>query len=473
MSGGKTGYQTRSIAPSPITIVSRRSSVRPATSKVGRRERPGELEPRVGEDRVGQPQAFGELALVGGVLGGEPEHRVRSGLEQLGVVVAKAARLGRAAAGARGSGPSRPPARARPAARSTGRRRRSCALRAPRATRTLRSSRRARSAAARCPGGGRRRRRRRAPAGRREASRDRSSRPILESAACSRSASSGSSTWSSAPTSSRASRSARPRSPRAPTSSGARRRSAPSSRRSSARATSPTRTPRPAGSRPTPATASTPTRCSRPAPGPGRASGNIDLSQMRREIEEALRETASTLSRMTDLLAVATAPPLSAARVHRVEVLQLQPEVVMVVVIASNGAVTKRMFNFAAPVDPGLVEWASSFLNERLSGLALGARMTGDRLDDPELGPAERAFLAELARRLHRARAVGGERPLRRGRRPPALGRARSRPAARRLADAGARAPRRACSRSCARPSTSARCSCGSAARTRRRSCAR
>ncbi len=69
----------------------------------------------------------------------------------------------------------------------------------------------------------------------------------------------------------------------------------------------------------------------------------------------------------------------------------------MVVVIASNGAVTKRMFNFGAPVDPGLVEWAASFLDERLSGLALGARMTGDRLDDPELGPAERAFLAELS----------------------------------------------------------------------------
>jgi heat-inducible transcriptional repressor len=131
--------------------------------------------------------------------------------------------------------------------------------------------------------------------------------------------------------------------------------------------------------------------------GPGPSSGAIDLSRMRREIEEALRETASTLSRMTDLLAIATAPPPSAARVHRVEALQLQPEVVMVVVIASNGAVTKRMFNFAAPVDPGLVEWASSFLNERLSGLALGARMTGDRLDDPELGPAERGFLSEIA----------------------------------------------------------------------------
>jgi heat-inducible transcriptional repressor len=130
---------------------------------------------------------------------------------------------------------------------------------------------------------------------------------------------------------------------------------------------------------------------------PGPASGLLDLSQMRREVEEALRETAATLSRMTDLLAVATAPPPSAARIHRVEALRLQPGVVMVVVIASNGAVTKRVFNFEREVDAGLVEWASSFLNERLSGLSLGARMVRTRLEDPELGPAERGFLAEIA----------------------------------------------------------------------------
>lgn len=129
-------------------------------------------------------------------------------------------------------------------------------------------------------------------------------------------------------------------------------------------------------------------------PGP---SGTLDLSQMRREIEEALRETASTLSRMTDLLAVATAPPPSTAHIHRIEVLRLQPKTVMVVLIASNGAVTKRVFNFESPVDPGLVEWAGSFLNERLAGMALGARMAVNRLDDPELGPAEHAFLDELA----------------------------------------------------------------------------
>jgi heat-inducible transcriptional repressor len=122
----------------------------------------------------------------------------------------------------------------------------------------------------------------------------------------------------------------------------------------------------------------------------------LDLGQMRREVDEAMRETTAELSRMTDLLALATAPPPATARIHRVEVLLLQPRVVMVVVIASNGAVTKRVFTFETPLDPGLVQWASSYLNERLAGLGLGARMIGDRLADPELSVAEAGFIAQL-----------------------------------------------------------------------------
>src|SRR5688572_12382303 len=124
---------------------------------------------------------------------------------------------------------------------------------------------------------------------------------------------------------------------------------------------------------------------------------SLDLTQMRRQVDEAMRETTAELSRITDLLAVATAPPAGTARIHRVEVMLLQPRVVMVVAIASNGAVTKRVFTFEAPVDPGLVEWASSYLNERLAGLGLGARMIADRLADPELGGAEAAFMGEIS----------------------------------------------------------------------------
>ena len=90
---------------------------------------------------------------------------------------------------------------------------------------------------------------------------------------------------------------------------------------------------------------------------------------MRREVEEAIRETTAALSQVTDLVALVSAPPLSTATIHRVEVLLLAPRRVMVVVIASNGGVSKRVFTFPADVDSGLVEWASSYLNERLVGL--------------------------------------------------------------------------------------------------------
>jgi heat-inducible transcriptional repressor len=123
----------------------------------------------------------------------------------------------------------------------------------------------------------------------------------------------------------------------------------------------------------------------------------LDLSRMRREVDEAMRVTTTALSQVTDLLALATAPPASTSHIHRVEVLLLQPRVVMVVVIASNGAVTKRVFPFARELDTGLVEWASSYLNERLTGLALGARMTGARLVDPELSERESEFLEQIA----------------------------------------------------------------------------
>jgi heat-inducible transcriptional repressor len=120
--------------------------------------------------------------------------------------------------------------------------------------------------------------------------------------------------------------------------------------------------------------------------------------ELRREIDAAMRETTVALAKVTDLMALVTAPPETlAATIHRVEVLRLQPTRVMAVAIASNGAVAKRVFDFAGPVDPGLVEWASSYLNETLTGMGLGARMIAGRLADPELGPLEAKFVATLA----------------------------------------------------------------------------
>src|SRR5215210_1733696 len=123
----------------------------------------------------------------------------------------------------------------------------------------------------------------------------------------------------------------------------------------------------------------------------------VQLGDMQREIDEAMRATTEQLSQMTDLLAVVSAPPIATTTIRHVEVLLLQPQVAMVVVITSTGGVTKRVISYDEPVDPGLVDWAGSYLSETLDGMKIGARMIQSRLTDPSLGAAEREFLATLA----------------------------------------------------------------------------
>jgi heat-inducible transcriptional repressor len=123
----------------------------------------------------------------------------------------------------------------------------------------------------------------------------------------------------------------------------------------------------------------------------------VELSAMRREVDEAMQATTEQLSQVTNLLALVTAPPIETATVHRVEVLQLQPQVAMVVVITSTGGVTKRVISYEDPVDPGLVAWAASYLNEALGGMDVGSRMLLAKLSEPGLTGAERDFLATLS----------------------------------------------------------------------------
>ncbi len=123
----------------------------------------------------------------------------------------------------------------------------------------------------------------------------------------------------------------------------------------------------------------------------------LALSLMRREIEEAMRAMSEAISQVTSLLAVVSAPSLNTATIRHIEVLALQPQVVMVVVITSTGGVSKMLTTFEEPVDQGLVAWAGEYLNERLVGFGLGARMLDKRLEDPSLGVAESEFLERLA----------------------------------------------------------------------------
>jgi heat-inducible transcriptional repressor len=127
------------------------------------------------------------------------------------------------------------------------------------------------------------------------------------------------------------------------------------------------------------------------------AGAGLQLSLVRREVDEAMRVTTETLSQVTNLLAIVSAPPIATTTIRHVEVLPLQPQVLMVVVITSTGGVSKRVFTFDRAIDPGLADWAASYLNEQLTGMGVGARMLGARLNDPGLHPTERAFIAQLA----------------------------------------------------------------------------
>src|SRR5437588_11952300 len=114
----------------------------------------------------------------------------------------------------------------------------------------------------------------------------------------------------------------------------------------------------------------------------GRPEPRLELSLIRREVDEAMRATTETLSQMTNMLAVVSAPSLNTATIRRIEVLALQPQVVMVVIITSTGGVSKMFATYDAPVDQGLVTWAGEYLGERLVGLGLGAHMLHKRLLD-------------------------------------------------------------------------------------------
>jgi heat-inducible transcriptional repressor len=127
----------------------------------------------------------------------------------------------------------------------------------------------------------------------------------------------------------------------------------------------------------------------RPTPFP------LDLPS-RSEVGIALEATTEILAQVTHLLALVSAPPLATSTVRHVEVLLLQPQVVLAVVITSTGAVTKRIVAFDDPVDPGLVEWAAAYLNERVAGVRLGSHQLRQRFEDRDLSARERGFLGAL-----------------------------------------------------------------------------
>ena len=123
----------------------------------------------------------------------------------------------------------------------------------------------------------------------------------------------------------------------------------------------------------------------------------LDHAAVRSEIDEALEVTAEALSRATELLAIVSAPSLSADR---------HPPHRGALAAASrrdgrgdhqrSGRVTKRVLRVERAIDEGLADFARVYLNERLTGKQIGTRVIDSAFSSAELGPQERAFLATL-----------------------------------------------------------------------------
>ncbi|MGB0871771.1 MAG: heat-inducible transcriptional repressor HrcA [Solirubrobacterales bacterium] len=129
----------------------------------------------------------------------------------------------------------------------------------------------------------------------------------------------------------------------------------------------------------------------RPAP------PEIELTFERKEVADAIRQTTETLAEVTELMALISAPPLASEEILRVELIALAPTKVVVVVITNSGNVTKRQFEFDREVDGGLARWANGYLNERLSGVPIGARMIRSRLFSSELSSTEQSFVQAIS----------------------------------------------------------------------------
>ena len=100
------------------------------------------------------------------------------------------------------------------------------------------------------------------------------------------------------------------------------------------------------------------------------------------ELEQMLRETSHFLSGLTGTAAVVTGEQGRAATVRSVQLVDLSPHLLMLVVVTSNGVVLKRTVDLAATaggppeVDPGRLAEAQQLLAEHLTGSALADAAT-------------------------------------------------------------------------------------------------
>ncbi len=124
-------------------------------------------------------------------------------------------------------------------------------------------------------------------------------------------------------------------------------------------------------------------------------------------LEDLLHETSQLLARLTSHAAVVVGPQFDAARVRSAQIVVLQPELLLVIGVLSNGSVEKEVVTFRADHDDAQVARASATLDAALREQALGALPSVAPTNDAVVDELVQLGLEALARR-----AASGAEPL-------------------------------------------------------------
>jgi len=89
------------------------------------------------------------------------------------------------------------------------------------------------------------------------------------------------------------------------------------------------------------------------------------------EVDDLLKETTKLLAKISQQLSVATPPHLNTGTFEKLELVQLAPSRIMVIISIKSGLVRTIMMEAATAIRREKLEDLARFLNERLSGLTL------------------------------------------------------------------------------------------------------
>jgi len=110
---------------------------------------------------------------------------------------------------------------------------------------------------------------------------------------------------------------------------------------------------------------------------------NEFFTQTHGELERMLKQTSTLIANETHYAAVVTAPEVDTATIKSVQLVDLAPTVILMVVVLSNGAVERRTLDLDTEMSPDEVRAASDLLAEHLVGRSVGDAAPGLGDADP------------------------------------------------------------------------------------------